>query len=233
VVDGEGALVTQDARPDDVGFPMYELLRRVNRCDAGSVMIILDCCYSGEMGNTGDGSDINQTTLSEGVTILSASNSNEVSQEGVLNSLFTSLVMAALEGGAADVRGYVSAASIYAYVEQALGPWQQRPLYKSYAQRLPPLRLCKPATPDKVLRHLPELFAGPEASIQLDPSWEFTKGNDPENVKKFDLLKKLRNGRLLDTEEGLDLYFLALQSKTARLTPLGRLYWHLAKKGAI
>ena len=137
VIDGEGALVTTDAKPNDVGFPMHELLRRVNRCGAGSVMIILDCCHSGEMGNTGSGGTINQTTLSEGVTILSASSPEQVSQEGLLNSLFTELIMAALEGGAADIRGHVSVASIYAYVEQALGPWQQRPMVGEGYRRIP------------------------------------------------------------------------------------------------
>lgn len=233
VVDGEGTLVTQEAHPDDAGFPMSELLRRVNRCGAGSVMIILDCCHSGEMGNTGDAQNLNQATLSEGVTILSASSPKEASQEGLLNSLFTELVMAALDGGAADVRGHVSAASIYAYVEQALGPLQQRPMYKSYARSLAPLRLCEPTTPDDILRALPTLFRGPDAPIRLDPSWEYTEGNDPENVKKFNLLKKLRNGRLLDTEDGDDLYYLAMKSKTARLNARGRLYWQMAKKGVI
>lgn len=233
VIDGEGALVTQDAKPNDVGFPMHELLRRVNRCGAGSVMIILDCCYSGEMGNTGDGGTINQTTLSEGVTILSASSPDQKSQEGMLNSLFTELIIAALSGGAADVRGHVSAASIYAYVEQALGPWQQRPMYKSYAPRLDPLRLCTPAVPDEILRQLPVLFRGPDAPLKLDPSWEVTdESKNPENVKKFDLLKVLRDGRLLD-RRGENLYDLALDSGTVRLTPLGRLYWQLAKKGII
>ncbi len=233
IIDGEGALVTQDAKPNDVGFPMYELLRRINRCGAGSVMIILDCCHSGEMGNTSNGGTINQTTLSEGVTILSASTPHQKSQEGLLNSLFTELVMAALEGGAADVRGHVSAASIYAYVEQALGPWQQRPMYKSFAPRLDPLRFCRPSVPDEVLRQLPVLFRGPDASLKLDPSWEVTHElQDPDNVAKFDLLKILRDGRLLN-RHGKNLYDLALESGSVLLTPLGRLYWQLAKKNII
>lgn len=233
IVDGEGALVTQDAKPNDVGLPMYELLRRVNRCGAGSVMIILDCCHSGEMGNTSNGGAINQTTLSEGVTILSASSPHQKSQEGLLNSLFTELVMAALSGGAADVRGHVSAASIYAYVEQALGSWQQRPMYKSFAPRLDPLRLCTPAVTDEDLRQLPQLFRGPNSKLTLDPSWEVThESNTPENVARFELLKVFRDGRLLD-RHGENLYDLALESGSVKLTPLGRLYWQLAKKGII
>jgi hypothetical protein len=235
IADGEGTLVTQEAMPDDVGFPMHELLRRVNRCGAGSIMVVLDCCYSGEMGNTGTAGEINQVVLSEGVTILSASGPNETSREGGLNSLFTGLVISALDGGGADIRGYVSAASIYAYVEQALGPWQQRPMYKSYARKLAPLRLCKPTITDKVLRQLPTLFRSPDTLLRLDPSWEITEVEvqNPENVNKFNLLKKLRNGRLLDTEGDNDLYYLALDSKTASLSPLGQMYWQLAKKGII
>jgi len=118
-------------------------------------------------------------------------------------------------------------------IEFLAKPLQQRPLYKSYARCLAPLRKCKQTTPDEVLRSLPKLFRGPEAELRLDRSWEYTEGNDPENVKKFNKLKLLRNGRLLDTEDGLDLYFVALNSKTVYLTELGRLYWRLAKKGFI
>jgi hypothetical protein len=55
------------------------------------------------------------------------------------------------------VRGQVSAAAIYAYVEQALGPWDQRPIYKSNATQLSPIRYCTPDIEDDELRRLPQL----------------------------------------------------------------------------
>ena len=232
ICDGDGYLVTQDAEPDNPGYPMAELLRRVNRCRARSVLIVLDSCHSGEMGNTGDAGDLHQATLSQGVTILSASSPTQESREGQEYSLFTELVLAALAGGAADVRGHVSAASIYGYVEQVLSPLQQRPMYKSHARQLEPVRKCEPAVPDGVLRNLPDLFArGPDRPVQMDPTWEITETNHlPENVEKFNTFKMLRNGRLLTTEDNLDLYYVALGSKHVLLTPLGKLYWRLAKE---
>ena len=51
--------------------------------------------------------------------------------EGLDGGIFTNLVLAALEGGAADLRGHVTPGSIYAYVDQALGAWDQRPIFKT------------------------------------------------------------------------------------------------------
>ena len=72
--------------------------------------------------------------------------------------MFTSLVVDALDGGAADLLGAVTAASVYAYVEAALGAWEQRPLFKANVSRLLPLRKCIPPVETQLLRRLPELF---------------------------------------------------------------------------
>ena len=48
----------------------------------------------------------------------------------------------------------VSAAAIYAYVEEALGPWDQRPIYKSNATNLSPFRHCKPDLSDEDAAYL-------------------------------------------------------------------------------
>ena len=227
--DEGGYLVTKDAVDDDHGYPMAELLEKANESGVGSILLILDCCHSGSMGNTGGKPGQRQTTLSEGVTILAASTATQESQEGLELSLFTELVLSALNGGAANVRGAVSAAAVYGYVEQALGSWPQRPMYKSHARRLNPIRLCEASVPDKVLRELPVLFRAPYIKFKMDPSFEITSENsDPENVRKFDIFKLLRNGSLLTTEDGADLYYVALESKSVQLTPLGKFYWQLA-----
>lgn len=232
--DEGGYLVTQDAKDDDHGYPMQELLDAANDSGVGSILLILDCCHSGSLGNTGGAPGEQLATLREGVTILAASTASQTSQEGLEHSLFTELVLSALDGGAADVRGEVSAAAVYGYVEQALGAWQQRPMYKSHARRLKPIRLCEPAVPDDILLKLPELFRSPTRKLAMDPTFEHTVENhDPENVRKFDMFKVLRNAHLLTAEDGLDLYYAALGSKSVELTPLGRFYWQLAKDGRI
>jgi len=228
-----GSLIVQDTPAGGPGLPMRELLDGADRCD-GSVVIILDCCHSGAIGNMVDDEGFHRAQLGEGVTILAASTAAQESHEGMLNSLFTELLLGALDGGAADVRGRVSAASMYAYVEQSLGSWQQRPVYKSHAKHLEALRRCEPAVPDTLLRRLPELFEDEHARVRLDPSWEHTEAAAvAENVARFDDFKRLRNARLLTTEDGKDLYFVALESLSAHLTPLGRFYWRLAENGRL
>ena len=54
--------------------------------------------------------------------------------------VFTRLVVAALQGGAADLRGHITPGSIYAYVDQALGAWDQRPIFKTNVTRFTSLR---------------------------------------------------------------------------------------------
>ena len=143
-------------------------------------------------------------------------------------------MLSALDGGAANIRGEVSAASIYGYAEQALGSWQQRPMYKSHARTLDPVRLCTPAVSDEALRRLPKLFRAPFMPYAMDPSYEHTDAAaKPEHVELFNLFKTLRNARLLIAEDNLDLYYAALGSKSVRLTPLGQFYWKLAADGRL
>ena len=232
--DEGGYLVTQDAEDDDKGYPMSELLEAANESGVGSVLLILDCCHSGSMGNTSTGGGSARATLSEGVTILAASTTEQESQEGMEYSVFTGLLLSALDGGAANVRGEVSAASVYGYVEQSLSSWEQRPMYKSHARRLNPIRYCEPSLPDDVLLNLPKLFRAPHRPITMDPSFEHTRAEaKPENIKKFDQFKLLRNSGLLVAEDDMDLYYAALKSKSVFLTPLGQFYWRLAKQGRI
>jgi hypothetical protein len=229
-----GYLVTQDAEPYDPGLGMYELLTLANNARARSVLLILDCCFSGALGNLplssgGLGSD-NMALLREGLTILAASRPAQSAGEMGGYGIFTRLVVGALQGGAADVRGRVSAASIYAYVEQALGSWDQRPKYKSHATNLAPVRRCDPSAPDELLRRLPFIFPQEDAPLRLDPSYEHTHSTaNPQHVALFNIFKVLRNARLLSTEDDDDLFNVAVESKTVRLTPLGRFYWQLAE----
>lgn len=234
VTDAGGHLVTQDGQANDQGYPMSELLQIANRSGVTSVLIILDCCHSGSIGGAGGDHYQNQVLLSEGVTILAASSPQQESREGLEHSLFTELVLDALNGGAADIRGNVSAASLYGYVEQSLGAWQQRPMYKSNARRLNPIRHCEPAVSDQLLRQLPGLFASPQTEIALDPAFEHTSPSaEAAKVAMFDQFKALRDARLLKTAGGEDLYYAAIGSGAVKLTPLGRFYWQLVKNRRI
>jgi hypothetical protein len=227
-----GFLVTQDGTEGDLGLAMDELLVLANRSRAHSVLLILDCCFSGLLGNPaalqGDSLE-NTAVLREGVTIVAASRPDQPSNEIGGYGVFTDLLVGALKGGAADVRGRVSAAAMYAYAEAALGAWDQRPMYKSHAKRLDPVRMCRPAVTDELLREIPLLFPEREHRFQIDLSFEHTEpAARAENVAVFDKFKILRNAGLLRTVSGDDLYFCALRSGSVYLTPLGQFYWQLA-----
>lgn len=227
-------VVTQDGTDKEPGLPMDELLTLANDSKAREVLLILDCCFSGALGNPRNLREYH-TELREGVTILTASRSTEVSLEKTGgHGIFTWLVLSALRGGAADIRGHVSAAAIYSYAEQVLGSWDQRPLYKSYAERLSPIRLCQPAVSDALLRELPNYFATATERYQLDPSYESSDSSaKPDHTAIYQKFTQYRDARLLRTVGGGHLYFTTIESGVVELTDLGQLYWLLVKEGRI
>jgi hypothetical protein len=232
-----GYLVTQDGVADDPGLPMEEVVTMANNSPADTVLMILDCCFSGSTGNPAAlqaGSIENRALLREGVTILAASRPTQVAVEVGGHGVFTNLVLGALRGGAADVRGRVSAASIYAYAEAALGAWDQRPLYKSHAAHLNPVRLCEPTVSDELLRELPNFFARPADTYRLDMTYEETnKSAVPEHVAVFKKFKRLQVAGLLKPRAGDDLYWVAERSGHVELTDLGKFYLQLAQIGRL
>ncbi|MER9001759.1 caspase family protein [Mesorhizobium australicum] len=231
-----GFLVTQDGEEDDLGLPMNEIVQLANDSPTRSVLIVLDCCFSGAAGNSPSlqTAGLYQATLREGVTILAASRPTQTAGEIDGHGLFTDLVLGALRGGAADVRGRVSAAAIYGYVESAIGSWAQRPLYKSHAARLDPIRLCLPKVPDTILRELPHFFSTKDAQYRLDMSYEETNGAaKAANVEVFKKFKTLQLAGLLMPRYGSDLYWTAERSGSVELTALGQFYWRLVVEDLI
>jgi hypothetical protein len=63
-----GYIVTQDATEKEPGLPMDELLSLANDSKAREVLLILDCCFSGALGNPKNLREY-QAQLREGVTI--------------------------------------------------------------------------------------------------------------------------------------------------------------------
>jgi Caspase domain len=233
-----GYLVTQDGTPDDPGLPMDDVVTLANNSSASTVLLILDCCFSGSVGNPPSlqaNSLEDRALLREGVTILAASRPTQVSLEVGGHGVFTNLVLGALKGGAADVRGRVSAASIYAYAEAALGAWDQRPLYKSHAAHLDPVRLCEPKVSDDLLRELPIYFPHAEYEYKLDITYEETNQGAAiaAHVVIFKKFKRLQIGGLLKPKTGDDLYWSAAGSGYVLLTDLGKFYLQLVKDARI
>ena len=239
--DGAGKIVTPDFKGRDLGISMLDILALLNRSKSKNKVVILDCCFSGKFGELGVASS-NETVLGEGVTIMTASNRNQYAvEDGTTgHGVFTELLIQGLSGGAADVGGNITPASLYSFVDQSLGAWEQRPLFKTNISRFLPIRKIKPKVPIEVLRKLSDYFQNPDSEYSLDPSFEFT--NNPEykieikepyardiNVKKFKELQLYESVGLIEPVDEDHMYFAAMNSKSCRLTSLGLHYWKLSK----
>ena len=229
-----GTLVTVDHTQHDLGVTMEQVISLAK--EAGSrikeIFIILDCCHSGHAGNTWIAPNVD--VLPRGVSILTASSSSQAALEVGGAGVFTSLVCDALEGGAADVLGNVTAARIYAYLDQTLDAWDQRPHFKANLSKLEVLRFCEPAIAYDTLKRITTIFPDPNYLFPLSPAYEPTENPpDEEKEKVFAALQKYRAARLLVPVDADHLYYAALHSKHCRLTPLGRFYWNLANRKQI
>lgn len=230
-----GYLCTYETDRYDEGFAVQELLTLINQSPIKEIIVMLDCCQSGSLGNIpsiGSGT----TTIKEGVSILTASRENESSMEINGAGIFTSLVCDALSGSAADLLGTITPAGVYSHVEQSFGAWSQRPLFKSHVSRSTPLRKTTPKIDLTVLRKITALFANSDVIHQLNPSYEHTeKKAIPENVEKFKMLKKLQTVGLIkiNREPDPDLYWACMENKSCQLTALGKFYWHLVNASKI
>lgn len=236
---GGGYIVTPDYAQDDEGISMDDILNIANASKAQNKVIILDCCHSGAFGSP-KALGGNMTNIGEGVSILTASKADEASMETGGHGVFTNLLLAALQGGAADLRGHITPGSIYSYIDQALGAWDQRPVFKTNITRFTSLRTVTPQVPVEVLRKLVHYFKSASDEHKLDPSYEFT--NDPSikhdytkpyadktKVEEFKELQKLANVGLVVPVDEQHMYFAAMHSKSCKLTALGYHYWRLVK----
>lgn len=224
-----GYLVTTDAHLYDEGVWLTEVLTYANRArHVAEVVIILDSCHSGALGAVPP-VDNTHASLREGLSILTASRASQAALVLGGKSVFTRLVCAGLAGGAADILGNVTVASIYAYVDQALGAWDQRPLFKSHVSRMLPLRRADPAIDVAILRRLPEWFATADAELPLSPRHERTREpHDPEAEAVFRSLQLCNRVKLVEPVGKEDMYYAAVDGTGCRLTALGRHYWTLA-----
>lgn len=231
-----GYILTQDGSMGDPGVAMSDLVWIANQSRAHEVLIILDCCYSlypGRSSRRGEAMVDSYLQLREGVTVLAASGPTGVAMENNDGGIFSNLVRAAIAGGAADIRGCVTSASVYGYVEQALGAWDQRTLFQCHVRRFGIIRRCRPLVSDDALRELLEFFPSEDALYQLDPSYEGLRSENAEKGAVFNKFELYRDARLLRSTSGEALATTAVQSKAVHLTPQGQLYWRLANAGRL
>lgn len=229
-----GYIVTPDAKEHDEGVSMDEILTIANRSKAKDKIIILDCCNSGAFGSpalTGGAT----AQIIEGVVVLTASRSDESAVEVNGHGVFTNLLLDALQGGAADLRGHITPGSVYAYIDQALGAWDQRPIFKTNVTRFTSLRTINPAVPLETLRKIVEYFPAPQQEHSLDPSYEDTNVDVaiPEKVAIFKNLQKFEGVGLVVPVGEEHMYYAAQNTKSCKLTALGYHYWRLVKENRL
>ena len=218
---------------------MDEILNYANSSNCKNKIIILDCCHSGAFGTPRNNN--NKAEIGDGISILTASKDSEVSLETIGgHGVFTTLFLEALKGGAADLRGHITPGSIYAFIDQALGAWDQRPVFKTNINRFISLRQVNPQIPIQTIREITKLFKTPTEQINLDPSYEFTNDKtiehnyivpyaNPENVEVFKKLQQMSKVGLVVPVDEEHMYFAAMNSKSCKLTALGYHYWRLVK----
>lgn len=235
-----GYLCTTDFSENDYGVRMTDILEIVNNSHCKNKVIILDCCFAAKMGESIMLN--NNSLLGEGVTIIAASQSWQTSAENhsIQHGIFTELLIQGLKGGAADIGGNITPASLYSFVDQSLGAWQQRPVFKTNISQFLPLRTIEAKVPKSILRKLSVYFKNPADEFKLDPSYEYTNALNVEHqviepyadVEHVDIFKELQLFESVGLVEPVGtehMYFAAMENKSCKLTALGLHYWKLSK----
>lgn len=229
-----GFLVTQDAARYDEGVSFNDVMIYANNSSIKEIIIILDCCHSGHLGNVAIAKN-QVATLRKGISILTASTAAQVALERPNHGgVFTQLLCNALKGGNADILGNVKLTHLYEHVDRMLGPWEQRPTLKSNSARLSVLRKTQPKVKLETLRKIIEYFISAQYYLPLDPGFEPTERlGDKKKEKIFGDLQKLANNGLVSPVNAEHMYYAAINSKACKLTEHGRQYWDLLNKGRI
>lgn len=238
-----GYLCSSDVKTGNDGVPLAEIMTMANLSRIQNRVIILDSCHSGVAGGSALQNKVAE--ISDGVTILTASTAEQYATEEDGAGVFTSLLVDALGGAAANLVGDVTPGGVYAHVDQSLGPWAQRPVFKTNVKRFVSLRKVQPPLELAELRRISELFRSSGFQFQLDPSYEPERHEswatdpqgipapDPDHNAVFKLLQKYNRVGLAVPEGAPHMWHAAMESKTVRLTALGEHYRRLAAKGLV
>lgn len=221
-----GYLICSDSQDGNDGLSLNELVALANDSRAKSRIIVLDSCHSGIAGNAKVKDE--HVTINIGVTILTASTLKQYAAEKDGSGLFTTLLVDALNGGAANLLGDVTPGAVYAHIDQSLGPWDQRPLFKTNVTTFTSLKRVQPPIALETLRKLRKYFDEPGYELPLDPSFEPDSPEpNEENNEIFSDLQEMVKVNLVRPVGEVHMYFAAMNSKACRLTVLGEHYWKL------
>jgi hypothetical protein len=221
-----GYLCASDSRTGDDGLPLAELMTLANNARARNKVILLDSCHSGITG--ANLLSPHSSEVSEGITILTASTAEQYATERNGSGVFTNLLVDALSGAASNLLGDVTPGSVYAHIDQSLGPWEQRPVFKTNVKSFVSLRKVQPPISLADLQRINEFFPDAGVHYQLDPSYEpESEHPDEEKTAIFAILQRYNRVNLVVPVDAPHMYHAAMGSKTCKLTVLGEHYRRL------
>ncbi|CPZ28334.1 caspase domain-containing protein [Staphylococcus saprophyticus] len=233
-----GYIIASDSHYGDEGLALSDILTFANKSPSKNRIIILDSCHSGQLGDrVGD----EMATLKEGVTILTASSKDQYATEDESGGVFTNLFVDALNGSASNLKGEITPGSVYSHIDQSLGVWEQRPIFKTNIKQFVSLRQVSPKIATNNLRRISELFPRYGYEYPLNPTYEpEEKGRDEgmpspekENTEIFAILQQYNRCGLLEPVDAKHMWNAAMESKSCKLTLLGEHYRKLAIKKRI
>jgi Caspase domain len=244
IEDTGGFLCGTDCQTGDDGLSLAEVMTLASQSTAENKVILLDSCHSGVAGNRSEAPPV--ATIRDGMTILTASTAEQYAKEvpGGGAGVFTTLLVDALRGAASNLVGEITPGSVYAHIDQSLGPWAQRPVFKTNVKRFVSLRKATPPIPLADLRSLAGLFPRDDYEFHLDPSYEPERSAeqwadselpppDPRKTAIFAVLQKYVKVNLVRPIGAPHMWHAAMQSKSCELTVLGRHYRNLVSSGLI
>lgn len=233
-----GYLCTSDSNRVDEGLSLDEVMKLARGSKANNNIIILDSCHSGAAGvRDGD----KTVELTKGMTILTASTEVQQAMEVSGTGVFTDLLVDALDGAAANLVGEVTPGAVYAHIDQSLGRWGQRPVFRTNVQGFVSLRRARPPIERSELLRLTEFFPTSGFSFRLDPTFEPHRSSDdahlpapdPVNTAVFKILQRFNRVGVLVPQDVEHMYDAAMTSRGCRLTALGEHYRRLVETDRI
>ena len=240
-----GFIVTRDGSHPNWGVSLADILDLANKAHPNikSTIIILDSCQSGFAGEFSGLGNSTVSVIGNGVTILSACHKEGFAAEENGHGKFTDIMLDGLRGSASDILGRITPASLYSHVDQTLGAWEQRPIYKANVQNFITLREVSPKVPKEVLRRLPDYFPTSSHVFQLDPSFEPDRGEeteklknipiDDDNVRIYRELQNCNRHGLVIPDQHEHMWHSAVFSGGCKLTATGAHFRRLAEKKKI
>ncbi|UPJ68591.1 caspase family protein [Bradyrhizobium sp. 191] len=236
-----GYLCAGDCKTGHDGVPLGEIMTMAHLSKAQNKIIMLDSCHGGIAGS--HPTHTSTAEISDGVTILTASTAEQYASESNGGGLFTSLLVDALGGEAANLMGEITPGAVYAHVDQSLGNWStQRPVFKTNVKRFVSLRRVQPSLELSELRRIFDFFPAAGHHYQLDPTFEperptpppgYVPPPDPKKTEIFAILQKYNRVGLLVPEGAPHMWHAAMEGKTVRLTALGEHYRRLVANNRI